>query len=182
MFLLPFRTQAVQLSCPPRLHAVHAPRCRRCMAAGADIVKFATMATDITDARRVLHVLEHSAPQRATIALAMGERGQITRLLAPKYGGFLTFGALSPERQSAPGQPTLRQLRELYRLQAQGPASKVFGIVGNPVSHRYGCVLAIPISVDAIHISHAGGDRLWGFSLTCRPVQAATVCSVLQRK
>jgi len=34
------------------------------------------------------------------IALAMGERGQITRLLAPKYGGFLTFGALSPERAS----------------------------------------------------------------------------------
>lgn len=30
----------------------------------------------------------------------MGERGQITRLLAPKYGGFLTFGALSPDRAS----------------------------------------------------------------------------------
>ena len=38
------------------------------------------------------------------IALAMGERGQISRLLAPKYGGFLTFGALSLERASgAPG-------------------------------------------------------------------------------
>jgi 3-dehydroquinate dehydratase / shikimate dehydrogenase len=67
--------------------------------------------------------------------LAMAERGQITRILAPKYGGFLTFGALSPERASAPGQPTLAQLRELYRLPTQNSSTRVFGIVGNPVSH-----------------------------------------------
>ncbi|GAB4816977.1 hypothetical protein N2152v2_004023 [Parachlorella kessleri] len=107
----------------------------RCVAAGADIVKFATMARDISDAARVLHVLQQSTPRRPTIALAMGERGQISRLLAPKFGGFLTFGALSPERQSAPGQPTLQQLRELYRLQRQSSTTKVYGIVGNPVSH-----------------------------------------------
>ena len=33
-----------------------------------------------------------------TITLAMGEKGNITRLLAAKYGGYLTFAALSPER------------------------------------------------------------------------------------
>lgn len=43
----------------------------------------------------------------------------------------------SPSPFPGAGQPTLRQLRELYRLQAQGPATKVFGIVGNPVSHRW---------------------------------------------
>ena len=41
----------------------------------------------------------------------MGERGQITRLLAAKYGGFLTFAALSPDKASAPGQPTIQQLQ-----------------------------------------------------------------------
>lgn len=41
----------------------------------------------------------------------MGERGQITRLLAAKYGGHLTFAALSAERASAPGQPTIQQLK-----------------------------------------------------------------------
>lgn len=50
------------------------------------------------DAWRVLSVLR-TCPVPC-IALAMGERGQISRLLAPKYGGFLTFGALSPERAS----------------------------------------------------------------------------------
>jgi hypothetical protein len=41
----------------------------------------------------------------------MGERGQITRLLAAKYGGHLTFAALSADRASAPGQPTIQQLQ-----------------------------------------------------------------------
>jgi hypothetical protein len=50
------------------------------------------------DAYRVLSVLRRCPVP--CIALAMGERGQITRLLAPKYGGFLTFGALSPDRVS----------------------------------------------------------------------------------
>ncbi len=105
-------------------------------AAGADVVKFATTAQDIGDAARVLRVLQRAvASGQPTIALAMAERGQITRILAPKYGGFLTFGALSPERQSAPGQPTLGQLRNLFRLQEQNADTKVFGIVGNPVSH-----------------------------------------------
>lgn len=104
--------------------------------AGADVVKFATTAQDITDAMRVLRVLEASVQEGPVIALAMAERGQATRILAPKYGGFLTFGALSPERQSAPGQPTLQELRERYRLQDQGPQTRVFGVVGNPISHR----------------------------------------------
>ncbi len=53
------------------------------------------------------------------IALSMGERGLPCRLLAPKFGGVLTFGALSAGRESAPGQPTVAQLRRLYRLPHQ---------------------------------------------------------------
>jgi 3-dehydroquinate dehydratase / shikimate dehydrogenase len=106
----------------------------RCAATGADIIKVATTATDVSDAWRVLRALQRT--KHPTIALAMGERGQITRLLAPKYGGFLTFGALSPERQSAPGQPTLAELVGKFGLKRQGPGTKVYGIVGKPVGHR----------------------------------------------
>jgi 3-dehydroquinate dehydratase / shikimate dehydrogenase len=63
----------------------------------------------------------HAGP---TIALAMGERGVATRLLAPKLGGFLTFGALAAGSESAPGQPTVQQLRDLYRLPQQTPGTK----------------------------------------------------------
>ena len=115
------------------LHRTPTSAEQRCIDAGADIVKFATMANDISDAHRVLSVLRRAPVP--TIALAMGERGQVARLLAPKYGGFLTFGALSQERASAPGQPSLRDLAQLYRLPSQGPATRLFGIVGNPVAH-----------------------------------------------
>jgi hypothetical protein len=70
-----------------------------------------------------------------TIALAMGERGQITRLLAAKYGGHLTFAALSDARASAPGQPTIAQLQQLYGFAKQGPNTKLYGIMGNPIHH-----------------------------------------------
>lgn len=102
---------------------------------GADIVKFATTGRDISDGSRVLRVVQEASRDGPVIGLCMGERGVATRILAPKYGGYLTFGALSPERQSAPGQPTLHELKNLYRLDAQNAHTKVLGIVGNPVGH-----------------------------------------------
>jgi 3-dehydroquinate dehydratase/shikimate dehydrogenase len=50
----------------------------------------------------------------------MGEKGVITRLLAAKYGGYLTFAAMSPEKASAPGQPNLQLLRGLYNFHVGG--------------------------------------------------------------
>lgn len=105
---------------------------------GADIVKFATTGQDISDGNRVLKIVQKACKDGPVIGLCMGEKGQATRILATKYGGYLTFGALSPERQTAPGQPTVQQLRKLYRMGSQTSSTKVLGIVGNPVSHRYG--------------------------------------------
>lgn len=59
------------------------------------------------------------------IALCMGERGQPTRMLAAKYGGYLTFGALGGGKESAPGQPTLHQLKHMYRLPDLTPNCQV---------------------------------------------------------
>ena len=60
------------------------------------------------------HTTQHARTAAPTIALAMGEKGVITRLLAAKYGGFLTFAAMSPEKASAPGQPSIQSLHGLY--------------------------------------------------------------------
>ena len=59
------------------------------------------------------------------IALCMGERGQPSRMLAAKYGGYLTFGALRGGAESAPGQPTLDQLQHQYHLPTLTPDCKV---------------------------------------------------------
>jgi 3-dehydroquinate dehydratase/shikimate dehydrogenase len=71
----------------------------------------------------------------AVIALSMGEAGIITRVLAKKLGALLTFAALDTGRESAPGQPTLGDLRDLYRWDAIQPDTPVYGVIGCPVGH-----------------------------------------------
>lgn len=105
----------------------------RIQATGADIVKIATTATDITDCARILQVLTH--PQVPMIGLVMGERGLISRILCAKFGGYLTFGTLEQGAVSAPGQPTVKDLLDLYNFRLIGCDTKIFGIIGNPVGH-----------------------------------------------
>lgn len=68
-----------------------------------------------------------------TIALCMGEFGGMSRVLAPKFGGFLTFAPLDDDDETAPGQISIRTLKETYRFDAIKPSTKVYGIIGWPV-------------------------------------------------
>ena len=72
---------------------------------------------------------------RPTIALGMGEFGLMSRVLAPKFGGFLTFASLHPHGATAPGQPTIRDLLDQYRFRSITASTGVYGIVGWPVAH-----------------------------------------------
>ncbi|KAH7405267.1 hypothetical protein KP509_15G063200 [Ceratopteris richardii] len=103
------------------------------ISSGADIVKIVTTAESITDVWKLFQILAIS--QVPTIALAMGEHGLISRLLCPKYGGFLTFGSLASGKESASGQPTLSDMRNAYGLQHVNKQTKVYGIIGKPVGH-----------------------------------------------
>lgn len=100
---------------------------------GADIVKVVTTAKKITDVAHVFQVLSRS--QAPTIALVMGQDGLISRLLTPKYGGFLTFGSLSSGKESAPGQLTLADLHNIYGLPRVGRDTEIFGIIGKLVGY-----------------------------------------------
>ncbi|XP_044499972.1 bifunctional 3-dehydroquinate dehydratase/shikimate dehydrogenase, chloroplastic-like isoform X2 [Mangifera indica] len=108
-------------------------------ATGADIVKIATTALDITDVARIFQITVHS--QVPVIGLVMGERGLISRIICAKFGGYLTFGTLESGIVSAPGQPTIRDLMDLYNFRQIGPDTKVFGIIGKPVGHSKSPVL-----------------------------------------
>uniref|UniRef100_A0A7N1A3W7 Shikimate dehydrogenase n=1 Tax=Kalanchoe fedtschenkoi TaxID=63787 RepID=A0A7N1A3W7_KALFE len=108
-------------------------------ATGADIVKIATTAVDISDVARIFQITVHS--QVPIIGLVMGERGLISRVLCPKFGGYLTFGTLEAGVVSAPGQPTIKDLLDLYNFRFIGPDTKVFGIIGKPVGHSKSPIL-----------------------------------------
>nr|CAN60561.1 hypothetical protein VITISV_034024 [Vitis vinifera] len=105
----------------------------RIQATGADIVKIATTALDITDCARIFQVLAHS--QVPTIGIAMAERGLISRILSAKFGSYLTFGSLEAGVVSAPGQPTVKDLLDLYNFRQIGPDTKVHGVIGKPIGH-----------------------------------------------
>ncbi|XP_009624049.1 bifunctional 3-dehydroquinate dehydratase/shikimate dehydrogenase, chloroplastic-like isoform X3 [Nicotiana tabacum] len=108
----------------------------RIQASGADIVKFATTALDITDVARVFQITVHSQVSSVPIiAMVMGEKGLMSRILCPKFGGYLTFGTLEVGKVSAPGQPTIKDLLNIYNFRQLGPDTKIFGIIGKPVSH-----------------------------------------------
>lgn len=100
------------------------------------IAKAAFTARDATDALRVLAALHaRRGTGREMIAIAMGEAGIASRVLAGKFGGFLSFAALDQSAASAPGQLTLRRMGDVYRWNSIRAASRVFGVVGWPVSH-----------------------------------------------
>lgn len=71
----------------------------------------------------------------------MGERGLMSRILCAKFGGYLTFGTLESGIVSAPGQPMIKDLLDLYNFRQIGPDTKVFGIIGKPVGHSKSPVL-----------------------------------------
>ena len=75
------------------------------------------------------------------IGLVMGERGLISRILCAKFGGYLTFGTIDSGAVSAPGQPTIKDLLNLYNFRQIGSDTKVFGIIGKPVSQSKSPIL-----------------------------------------
>lgn len=69
------------------------------------------------------------------IVLCMGEAGLISRILAKKLGGFLTFASVDEEHATAPGQITIEQLKMLYRWDSIDADTELFGVIGSPVAH-----------------------------------------------
>ncbi len=69
------------------------------------------------------------------IALCMGEYGFPSRVLAKKFGAFLTFAGLDEDNGTAPGQVGIDTMKRLYRWDAINPATRVFGVIGHPVGH-----------------------------------------------
>jgi 3-dehydroquinate dehydratase/shikimate dehydrogenase len=102
----------------------------------ARILKIAVHASDITDCLPVFRLLEHARRDgREMIAVAMGQAGMATRILAPARGAFLTYGSLEDARASAPGQVSADELRELYRVPKLDSQTEIMGLVASSVSH-----------------------------------------------
>ena len=116
---------------PPDLEGIF----RRLQASGADVVKIAVRARDIVDTLPVLKLLERHARTVPTIALSMGAEGIPTRILAAKFGAFLSFASFREERASAEGQVPFGEMEQMYRFSRISRSTAVYGVVANPVAH-----------------------------------------------
>lgn len=102
----------------------------------ADWVKFAVAHRRPEDNIRVLEAVEKCP--KPCIGIAMGEAGLVTRVLGLAHGSRVTFGSLDAGSASAPGQPTARELAEIYRVHDITRETKVYGLLGNPVAQSSG--------------------------------------------
>ena len=71
----------------------------------------------------------------------MGEQGIISRVLSVRAGSVFTFGAVSPESKTAPGQMSARDLRSIYRIEQVDAATRVYGVAGDPIEHSLSPVI-----------------------------------------
>lgn len=134
---------------------------------------------------------------KPTAAFAMGEMGLPSRLLAKKYGAFATYASMQTDTPTAPGQPSVSTVLTNYRWNHIGPATKVYGVIGDPVRHSLSPILfnhlfqqrnidafyipwLIPNTENALHdfldgvdAFDANGDYISGFSVTIPHKEAA---------
>jgi 3-dehydroquinate dehydratase/shikimate dehydrogenase len=101
----------------------------------ADVNKIVWTARSIRDNLEAFEILQSAATTKPTIALCMGEAGLISRVLARKFGAFLTFASLRKMEVTAPGQVSIDEMKRLYRWDKLGRETKVYGVVGSPVGH-----------------------------------------------
>jgi 3-dehydroquinate dehydratase/shikimate dehydrogenase len=116
-------------STPPDLPALM----RRICDSHGQIAKLATTVNSWDDNRRLLELLSLKWP-KPVIVIGMGDMGQITRVVGPSRGSFLTYAGLV-SNAAAPGQISLREMVDVYRFRRIKPASKLIGIIGNPLGH-----------------------------------------------
>ena len=102
-------------------------------AAPAAVAKLVWLARSVRDNLEAFEVLANR--QKPTVALCMGEAGLISRVLAKKFGGWATYAPLSADSATAPGQVSIFDLKRLYRWDAIGRDTRVYGVVADPVGH-----------------------------------------------
>jgi 3-dehydroquinate dehydratase / shikimate dehydrogenase len=101
----------------------------------ADFYKIVSTATTLSDNVTMIKFLERESDKHSLVGLCMGEQGIISRVLGVHSGSVFTFAAVGPGEETAPGQVTAQELRNVYRIEQVDAATRVYGVAGDPVAH-----------------------------------------------
>jgi len=107
----------------------------RTMQRSADeIIKMAVAVKTTGDVNKVYQASKE-CKSNDKIFICMGHYGIFSRILAEKFGSFLTYSSALSEIEipGAPGQIDVKVLAELYRFRKITKKTKVYGVIGNPL-------------------------------------------------
>jgi len=101
----------------------------------ADFYKIVSTATLLSDNVTMIKFLGREGDRHSLIGMCMGEQGIISRVLGVRAGSVFTFGSAVAGEETAPGQVTAQELRNVYRIEQVDVATRVYGVAGDPISH-----------------------------------------------
>ena len=107
----------------------------------ADFYKVVTTATTLSDNVTMMKFLQAESDKHALIGLCMGEQGIISRVVGVRAGSAFTFAAVSADQRTAPGQISVQELRNVYRIEQVDAATRVYGVAGDPIQHSLSPVI-----------------------------------------
>jgi 3-dehydroquinate dehydratase / shikimate dehydrogenase len=101
----------------------------------ADFYKVVSTATTLSDNVSMIKFLAREGDRHSLVSMCMGEQGIISRVLGVRAGSVFTFASASAGEETAPGQVTAQELRSVYRIDQVDAATRVYGVVGDPIAH-----------------------------------------------
>ncbi len=129
------------------------------------IPKLVYTANHISDCFGAFDLLHNKSND--AIIFCMGSAGMVSRVLAKKFGSFLTFASLDDEQASAPGQVPIAAMKGLYRWDTLDESTEIFGLIGDPVSQSMGPVLHNACyakdNINAVYLPFHVQDEQTGF-------------------
>jgi 3-dehydroquinate dehydratase/shikimate dehydrogenase len=114
---------------PENLETLHAEMCAK----DVDVVKIVATAQQPGDNLRMMALMKNAS--KPTVAFCMGDLGTCSRVLGLRLGMPFTYAAFNKERQIAPGMLSYQELLKMYHVESINAETKVFGVIGDPVSH-----------------------------------------------
>jgi 3-dehydroquinate dehydratase/shikimate dehydrogenase len=101
----------------------------------ADFYKIVSTATTLADNVTMIKFLARAGDRHSLVCVCMGEQGIISRVLGLRAGSIFTFASAGAGQETAPGQVTAQELRSVYRIEQVDAATRVYGVVGDPIAH-----------------------------------------------
>jgi 3-dehydroquinate dehydratase / shikimate dehydrogenase len=115
----------------------------------AHIYKMAFAAKSCLDALRFLTFMQSHRGKEKIIGSCMEEEGKMTRILAPIFGGVLSYATIVEGLATAPGQMTAKELQEIYRFRQLNPQTQIYGVIGDPIDKSLGHLIHNAVFDDA---------------------------------